>query len=81
MIEVGNEIKELPVTFGEMTGKGTALSTGKRMRGTVVYVHPEGRFYTLDFGHGCRESFIITDLEERAKIFGRSRQTGYIRPV
>lgn len=73
MIEVGQIRKDIPVTFGESEG-AVGMTSNKLIKGTVVYVHPEGRYYTSDFGRGCRESFIITDLEERARICVRSRK-------
>lgn len=62
MLKVGQNIKIAPVTFGEPTGKGVGIADGVKMRGTVVYIHPLRRFFTVDFGNGCRESFPL--LEE-----------------
>ena len=49
-VVVGDTVTRRPTTF---SGEGGA----KLMRGTVVYVHPKGRFHVVEFAHGIRESF------------------------
>lgn len=62
MIKLGQEIKIAPVTFGACTGKGVGLTDGVKMRGTVVYIHPKRRYFTVDFGKNCRESFQLLEV-------------------
>ena len=40
MLKLGDKVKVQPVTFGKPNVKRT---------GTVVYIHPTGRWYTLEF--------------------------------
>lgn len=57
MIEVGDRRTVVPVTFSE-TGPDSRTRT--QLRGTVVYVHPRGRYCVLEFetrGGKIRESF------------------------
>ena len=38
-----------------------AETTGRTLTGVVVYIHPEGRYYTVEFKNGeghFRESFV-----------------------
>ena len=51
-LRVGDTVVRCPVTFGGGEGKAAKL-----MRGTVVYVHPKGRFHVVEFARGIRESF------------------------
>lgn len=56
-IKLGQEIKIAPVTFGP--GDGSLRETNqKTMKGRVVYIHPAGRYHTVEFDHGVRESFL-----------------------
>lgn len=55
---VGQTVLRVPSTFYEQEGAGC-----KPMRGTVVYVHPKGRFHVVEFevgGRKARESFYGT---------------------
>lgn len=57
MMQVGDKVKLVPsVLVDECNHKGS-----KPLKGTVVYVHPKGRFYTVEFpcpfGRSFRESF------------------------
>lgn len=57
-VQVGDVVTRRPITFTD-TAKDS--SEGPRLlHGTVVYVHPRGRFHVVEFGEGCkavRESF------------------------
>ena len=60
---IGNKYRVVPVfTCGTEMGK----TAGKRMTGTVVYVHPRGRFAVLEFdtkiGEKLRECFRLEEL-------------------
>ena len=69
-MEIGDIILARPMLGGE-----TGESEGKLQRGVVVYIHPKGRFYTLEFtsqvtGERFRECFYpqrapAPDPEER----------------
>ena len=55
-VQVGDEVARRPVTLTGLDPKQTL-----RMRGQVVWVHPAGRFYVVEFetpGGPLRESFI-----------------------
>ena len=56
-VVVGDTVTRRPTTF---SGEGGA----KLMRGTVVYVHPKGRFHVVEFARGIRESFYGVMLME-----------------
>lgn len=52
MIKLGDRIKVKPVTF-DVPGKD---GKAKEIPGTVVYIHPEGRYCILEFEVGLRET-------------------------
>ena len=57
MLHKGDTVQRRPITFTD----STSVDTGKKLwSGTVVYVHPLGRFHVVEFGEGrraVRESF------------------------
>ena len=62
MVKIGDTVTRKPVTF--LPGNDDELVRGKNdevlLRGKVVYVHPEGRYHTVEFmtaGGPIRESF------------------------
>lgn len=62
MIEVGDRISVKPVTFDVYTKEGKP----RAIAGTVVYIHPRGRFCVVEFevgnmGATIRESFQLID--------------------
>lgn len=52
-IQTGDIVQRKPVSFSESDAKNTRM-----MRGTVVWVHPAGRFHVVEFEKGIRESFM-----------------------
>lgn len=54
-VRVGDSVLRQPVTF---TDSVTDSKVARVMRGTVVYVHPKGRFHVVEFSRGVRESFM-----------------------
>lgn len=58
-VSVGDGVVRKPVTFGNWDGVPGCMS--RSLSGTVVYVHPEGRFHVVEFtfpgGGKLRESF------------------------
>lgn len=46
-MELGDRVKRVPETFGlsEHTGPGARPA----LTGTVVYIHPKGRYHTVEF--------------------------------
>lgn len=53
------------------------LMPAKSMVGTVVYIHPQGRYATLKFEgvHGVtREAFDLDQLTERNRVLGKGRR-------
>ena len=57
-LRVGDSVMRSPVTFSG--GEGRA----KLMRGTVVCIHPAGRFHVVEFSRGIREAFFGVMLPE-----------------
>ena len=58
-VQVGDTVVRKPVTFSRYDEEDKK-HTQAAMRGKVVYVHPKGRFHTVEFMTGCgaiRESF------------------------
>lgn len=59
-VQVGDRVMRRPQTFGKK--KDAITGETEPMRGTVVvYVHPKGRFHTVEFatdGGAIRESFL-----------------------
>lgn len=51
-VRVGDTVQRRPVSFSDSDAKNARL-----LRGTVVYVHPAGRFHVVEFEKGVRESF------------------------
>lgn len=65
MPKVGDKVERYPITF-----TGDYDKPGKKKRkitGTVVYVHPQGRYHIVEFavsGGAIREGFIgVTNKE------------------
>ena len=63
MLCVGQKVTRIPKTFGLLDDiTDFSVKTGiKPQRGTVVYVHPKGRFHVVEFenlkGETIRETF------------------------
>lgn len=60
MVRIGDTVTRKPLTIGDYDEK-MRKHTDKPMRGKVVYVHPLGRFHTVEFmtaGGPLRESFM-----------------------
>lgn len=57
-MKIGQKVQRFPVSFSEQDGK---KGEAKRpMTGTVVFIHPKGRFHIVEFqvrGKAVRESF------------------------
>lgn len=54
-VEAGDVVMRRPISFSDTDSKNAKL-----MRGTVVWVHPKGRYHVVEFGEGSkaiRESF------------------------
>lgn len=51
-VRVGDIVQRRPISFSDSDAKNARL-----LRGTVVYVHPSGRFHVVEFEKGVRESF------------------------
>lgn len=59
MVQIGDSVVRKPETFAEFDWK-VRKSRHVPMRGKVVYIHPKGRFHTVEFttpGGPIRESF------------------------
>lgn len=52
-LHVGDIVQRKPETFSEDGTKNAGM-----MQGTVVYIHPQGRFHVVEFLSGVRESFV-----------------------
>lgn len=51
-VRVGDAVQRRPISFSDSDTKNASL-----LWGTVVYVHPAGRFHVVEFEKGVRESF------------------------
>lgn len=63
MVRLGEILKRRPVTISREDPDGKKIEGGA-MTGKVVYIHPGGRFFTLEFqtaGGPLRESFQAVD--------------------
>lgn len=59
-MKVGDKVLRTPQTFSDYDPKANK-SSSHPMRGTVVYIHPLGRYHTVEFelpGGKVRESFL-----------------------
>lgn len=57
-MKIGQIVERLPETICEMDDKARAIK--KPLRGRVVYIHPKGRYHTVEFelrGGKVRETF------------------------
>ena len=52
-VQVGDVVYRKPISFSDSDAKNA-----QTMRGTVVWVHPAGRFHVVEFEKGVRESFM-----------------------
>ena len=52
-VRMGDTVQRRPVSFSDSDAKNALL-----LRGTVVYVHPAGRFHVVEFEKGVREGFM-----------------------
>lgn len=64
MVKLGERRTVVPVTLDALNGKGKP----RPLTGTVVYIHPAGRFCVLEFevgihGERLRESFQLIEGE------------------
>ena len=52
-IRIGAKVRRTVVIYGD----NSADRTETVREGTVIYIHPQGRFYTVDFGSGIRQCY------------------------
>ena len=52
-VQVGDVVYRKPISFSDSDAKNA-----QTMCGTVVWVHPTGRFHVVEFEKGVRESFM-----------------------
>ena len=60
MMRVGQKVVRVPLTIQVMVAEPRFHLENRPMKGTVVYVHKEGRYHTVEFetpGGPIRESF------------------------
>lgn len=62
-MKIGDKVTRTPVTFGnysECEEDGKNVKRKNTAKGVVVYIHPKGRYHTVEFklwGGTVRESF------------------------
>ena len=54
-VRVGDKVVRHPYTMLEKSEQKEGSSV--TLRGTVIYIHPRGRFHVVEFPKGIRESF------------------------
>lgn len=52
-VRLGDTVVRCPITIYD-----SDKEVKKSKSGTVVYIHPQRRFHTVQFGKGLRESFL-----------------------
>lgn len=61
MVRVGQTVKRIPKTIGVSDSARPTVLEVRPLDGTVIYVHPEGRFHVVEFqnrmGGVFRETF------------------------
>lgn len=58
-MEIGDKVIRTPITFTDLL-RNKGEPQHKPMKGTVVYIHQEGRYHTVEFelpGGKVRENF------------------------
>lgn len=86
------QVGDTMVVVPGFLSQGDGQDEKRKIRGTVIYIHPKGRFCVLRFDfrtNSVREAFeIITDKTERGKEYagncdyereGWSRENGHHR--
>jgi hypothetical protein len=71
MVVVGDKVRFDP--FYEITGFGSSDNRGKVVKGTVVFVHYEHKWFSVEYdcdGVKQRTSFKFSQLGEDVKICG-----------
>ena len=64
-MQIGDKVKRVCETLGDPYESGSTIKEyRKALDGVVVYIHPEGRYYVVDFGQGLRESFIMREIND-----------------
>lgn len=55
-VRVGDKVVRHPLTI--LSKSESTEGSLVAMRGTVIYIHPRGRFHVVRFDRGIRESFM-----------------------
>ena len=71
-MQVGDRVKRVCETLGDPYESGTTVKEyRKALDGKVVYIHPTGRYYVVDFGQGLGESFTTMELRDAKQAKNR----------
>lgn len=76
MIKLGDRITVKPATF-DVPGKD---GKPKAIPGTVVYIHPAGRYCVLEFDVGRREPVTIRESFQLKILFRSHKPTRRVAP-
>lgn len=74
-IRIGAKVSRTVVIYGA----NSADRTETVREGTVIYIHPRGRFYTVDFGGGIRQCYRFVeeaDGDQKNKNDGSAENPG-----
>lgn len=75
-IKIGDKLPGMVPSYGS-TCSGF-VSDGQAFTATVVYIHPQRRFYTVEFdlprGRKCRESYYFPDRAGDDTLPGETRK-------
>ena len=76
-LKVGDRVTRSCLTLGDPKHESTDWRSNGRiseLTGTVIYIHPEGRYHVVEFDHGLRESFLSTGPEVVISARERNRR-------
>ena len=72
-MQVGDRVQRVCETLGDpFEDGGTVKEYRKALDGVVIYIHPQSRFYVVDFGQGLRESFATQELHNEKQTRERA---------
>ena len=57
-MKIGDKVTRIPQSFSDIDIK-TGKQNQRPMRAKITYIHPNNRFYAVEFESGVRESFMF----------------------
>jgi hypothetical protein len=70
MVKVGQKVRFDPLDF--ITGMGSEAVRGNQVTGTVVMVHEDHKWFSVEYGNPkTRTSFKFCDIGQAVKVIGK----------